>query len=406
MTDQSQRVTVVAGRLPRIADYDGARDNNFNLLRLLAAVVVVYSHSFLMSLGYARVVLDPDSQGLFLRLTGITSGRVAVNAFFVMSGFLLARSLAMKGSVTAFIVGRSLRIYPGLIVCVLLTVLVMGPLLTTVPLREYLGSHDVLRYIALNASLLWFRVAHHLPGVFGDNPYPHEINGSLWTLPWEIGMYVALLAGSVLGLLRRRWVVLLLWAVSVHFFARWYQSGANNANAWLMFEQFFSFFFGGSVLYLYRAVIPMSLSLVATAAVAWIVIAFSMGSAPVLYYLYPPLLAYAVVGLALVPAGPVRAFNRLPDLSYGTYIYAFPIQQIVVSLSPGIPPMGVFAWSMVCTLGMAAVSWYCIERPALDAKGAVTRALLTQTSRVAARLGLRSSISTARAGPRGVQPPE
>src|SRR5215831_10545430 len=96
-----------------LADYDSGYDNNFTVLRLLAALLVIWSHNAVIAHGMAALTGDPELQGAFYHLTGISLGRLAVNAFFVMSGFLLARSLALRPSPLAFVSARVLRIYPG-----------------------------------------------------------------------------------------------------------------------------------------------------------------------------------------------------------------------------------------------------------------------------------------------------
>ncbi len=178
----------------RLIDVSAGRDNNFNLIRLLSATAVLFSHSFSLSTG------APDAEPL-VSLIGMTPASIAVDVFFLASGFLVTASLFRSESLVDYTLARVLRIFPGLLVMLALTVFVMGLALSTLSSQDYLLSAGVYRYFTKCATL---HITYHLPGVFADNPYKAAVNGSLWTLPYEVRMY-ALLAGgwALLGLTRR-----------------------------------------------------------------------------------------------------------------------------------------------------------------------------------------------------------
>lgn len=161
-----------------------SKNNNFNLLRLIAAFAVLISHSYPLATG------DGNAETL-KKLIGITLGHISVDIFFITSGFLITASLLRSKSITDYILARLLRIYPALIASTILTAFILGPLVTSIKLPDYF-SYATFTYIIKN-SLLIFGVQFELPGVFINVPWKNAVNGSLWTLPYELKMYFYLL---------------------------------------------------------------------------------------------------------------------------------------------------------------------------------------------------------------------
>ena len=160
------------------------RDNNFDVLRLVAATLVLVSHCFPLT----------GHEEPFGALTGVTLGEVGVVMFFAMSGFLIAKSWTDEPDPGRYFRKRALRLLPALVVAVAFTTLVLGPLFTSLPLSDYLTDAETWWYL-IRASLL-VTIAGELPGVYDDNVFPDAVNGSLWTLPLEAGCYVMI---AVLG---------------------------------------------------------------------------------------------------------------------------------------------------------------------------------------------------------------
>lgn len=320
--------------------------NNFNLIRLLAAWLVIHGHAW---------AITGSSGGDFL--TWLTrfkfAGGVAVDMFFVISGFLIAASLE-RNSARAYLAGRALRILPALLVCVAASVFVLGPLVTTA--ADYWRHPETWRYLWMNGSL-WSN-AYFLPGVFEGNPN-RAVNGSLWTLPIEARLYVALLLAGLAGLLApRRYTV--LWAsalLAVYAVAAWrHPLPEHLANyAWTC-----SFFITGAAAWINRARIPLSpwpvLALLALCALAR-----GTGWFHLPYFF---LLAYGTLYLGLAVRLPLI---RRHDLSYGLYLYGWPAAQLVQSIAPG-GPLHNTAWATVLALVLAAGSWWLVEQPALRLK--------------------------------------
>ena len=167
-----------------LGDFSKGKENNLNLIRFLAAFSVLISHSFPLAMGTGT------PEPLF-SYTGMTLGEVAVDIFFIISGFLVTGSLMLRKDSVEFILSRILRIYPALIIVTLITVFGLGGMFTSIPLDIYLTDNQTLRYVYKNITMITGG-AYYLPGVFINNPFPYSVNGSLWTLAWELNMYVIL----------------------------------------------------------------------------------------------------------------------------------------------------------------------------------------------------------------------
>ena len=154
--------------LGQLIETRGSRTNHFDIMRLTAALLVVFSHSFNLSHGK---VLGKQYEPLMQLSKGqITLGGLAVLVFFVISGFLITASFDKDKNVLSFCQKRFLRIYPGLIVVVLLTALVLGPLMTELPLWEYFKKPETYNYLVNNIGFI--RYQDFLPGVFEHNTVP------------------------------------------------------------------------------------------------------------------------------------------------------------------------------------------------------------------------------------------
>ena len=153
-----------------LADLAKGRDNNFNLIRFIAASLVLFSHSYPLAMGNGFP--EPLSNSL-----GTSWGSIAVDVFFVASGFFIAASFSLKSSFKSFAMARILRIYPALIITTLLTVFVLGPLFTSLSLFDYFSHSQTYQYLIKNTTLLT-GIEYYLPGVFTDTPYNQAVNGS------------------------------------------------------------------------------------------------------------------------------------------------------------------------------------------------------------------------------------
>lgn len=343
----------------RLIDVSSGRDNNFNLIRFLSATAVLFSHSFSLSTG------APDSEPL-VSLIGMTPASIAVDVFFLASGFLVTASLFRSQSLVDYALARVLRIFPGLLVMLTLTVFGICLAISTLSWQDYLRSADVYRYFAKCATL---NITYHLPGVFADNPFKTAVNGSLWTLPYEVEMYALLAAVWVtLGLIGRYRskafaLASVVAAVSsgVYLLHGYLQTGAADKLLWLSFM-----FSSGATYFVLRQYISVSSWVMAPLLV--LLLAASFSSKTAFFAIYLLAVPYITFYLAYVPSGFIRRFNDISDFSYGIYIYAFPIQQTVVAVAPGISALSLFMWSGLVTLAFAMLSWFSVEKPAQNLK--------------------------------------
>lgn len=331
---------------------DSGRDNNFLVIRLIAAIAVVYGHSYAIS-------PMAGHQDLVARITGaFWSGGVGLYTFFVISGFLVAGSYLNRGRLIDFLQARILRIIPGLFVCMVGMTLVLGPLMTTVPLSQYFHDRTVLHYFTYNILLI--KTQHFLPGVFTNLTVP-GVNGPIWSLFLEGRLYLVLGFLGFCGILARRrlmnaaGVMLILLGYSAPSYLTWLAANANDLNCCLLFLV-------GTLMYLNREYIPLNQSYL----YLFLFLAFLFHGTPQFTVTFVAALIYGIMWLSYVPKLPW--IGNLGDYSYGVYIYGWPVQQIVRTYFPGASPLQNFALTMPVVLILAALSWHLVEKRALAMK--------------------------------------
>lgn len=333
----------------------GSRSNNFDVLRLGAAALVLFSHAFLVN-----GVPDPA-----IAVTGDeTLGDMAVTAFFGISGFLVARSWCRDPRLGRFVAKRALRILPGLWAVVALCALVIGPLFSTASLGAYFGNGETWRYMADNGVL---HTSLYLPDVFRANPHD-GVNGSLWTLPLELEAYLAVAVLGVLGAFRRTRVVagvaLALLVLDLPFgpggHALVTASGASSLAEDTVNR--LAAFFVAALVYLLRERRIVSMPGLALVGVAWLA---SIGT-PFEYVVGAVAIPYAVVLAAYRTPAALGRLARRGDFSYGIYLWGWPVEQMVRAIAgPGLGVAGTLAVAAPLTYAVAVASWRLVEAPAL-----------------------------------------
>jgi peptidoglycan/LPS O-acetylase OafA/YrhL len=325
------------------------RENNFDAIRLAAASLVIVSHAFPLSSG------DNRAEPLY-RLSGgqSTLGHLAVLVFFVVSGFLITRSFERSPNLADFARNRALRLLPALVCMVAAMTLLLGPLLTKLPLAEYFTDSRFASYW-LNVTLVTTR--YSLPGLFEANPFPRAVNGVLWTLRYEAFFYAVTAGLGVLGLLRGR---VLVGLVAIALFVPWLGDVPGDS-----YLRMFRCYAAGSALCLYKDAVPLDGRL-AAGALAACALAARLGGFDEVFAVAG---GYLVIYLAFAPWLPLSGAGRFGDFSYGLYIYGFPMQQAVAQvLGAG------HGWALNLALGFplalafAILSWHGIEKRALRRK--------------------------------------
>ena len=328
------------------------RDNALNFLRLVLAASVIFWHSYPV-LGVTPTTPIPSAIGAW-----------AVNGFFAISGYLICGSRLRLGW-RPFLWRRALRIFPAFWTVLLVTGFGFAPLAAWLLGNAY-DPRDGFSYVLENAAL-WmgqFNVGDTLAGT----PHPHSWNGSLWTLFFEFGAYVAAMLLLGVALVRRHQTVVLaviLMLLTAAFLAGVGVGWAPPLDLLAQGTRLGTFFVAGMLVYTVRDQIrpswPLALGAVATTLVATII----PGLAPL--GAVPMALALLTLGVLL----PTR-IGSTNDISYGVYIYGFPAQQLLVAATGPAWPVwlhSLTALAVACCL--AWVSWKAVEQPALRLKGMV-----------------------------------
>ena len=333
------------------------KQNNFNFIRLLAAAGVVITHSYSL-LGF------PEYDFLYKITHGLLSfSRLGVNTFFIISGFLIAQSLEHSQSFFSFLGKRFLRILPALGVVLILSVLVLGPLVTNLNLQDYFSRYSTWRYLG---GITLYKITYTLPGVFVNNPYPNAVNGSLWTLPYEWTCYMVLTCFFILFKNKKYWSLVIFTGLILLFKILFKNWSAVIPVVSLDVKQLVNFslpFFIGASAYVYRNYLKLSLLGVI---ISILILYFSFGtkySGSILYFV----LAYIILWVAILPIYG-RKFFVNKDYSYGLYIYAFPVQQLLIYYLKDLNIFSLTLLTFICTLPLAILSWHLIEKPVLKLK--------------------------------------
>ncbi len=328
------------------------RSNSLDVLRLVLATTVAVAHAGAIGFGRQPVI------------GGTELGELAVDAFFVLSGFLVTRSLLQLGSVGRYAWHRFLRIMPGFWVCLLLTAGLVAP---AVAALEGGAPGAVLGqswgYVTQNGLL--FMRDFSVAGLPTGTHQPHVINGALWTLFYEAVCYVGVAVLGVLGLLRRRRALVVAGVVAVWLVVAGQEAGLVP----LVGELFWRFFlmFGLGVLgYLYRDRLSVHgrwvlLAVAGLALALWLEPGYRAVGGGV---------AFAYLCLVAVVRTPWLRHRLRVDLSYGMYVYHWPLETLLATAGATALTQAGFTVAAVGLAGLVALaSWYLVEEPALSHKG-------------------------------------
>jgi peptidoglycan/LPS O-acetylase OafA/YrhL len=334
----------------------------FDGLRLLAAISVIFSHAFLIATG------SEESEPV-VRLLGPGNilGLYGVFTFFIISGFLLARSLASNAGAIAFTVSRVLRIFPGYVCAVLLVGLVIGPLFTSLPVGQYFSSPEVRNFVrdALNSL-----GDAYLPGVFAsDSGAAGIVNGSLWSLRYEALSYVFLLFLWI----SLRSIVRVTWVITVIAVLTWVWPAFAGTMPGLTYTLPY---FAAGVLMQWVYERYHTKPTVALACVGLLALSALIG---IQIYAFALFGAYLIVFAAERPNIGSRFAEKFGDCSYGLYLYGWPTEQMIRQVTGTHNPWLLFLLAVPMTFVFALLSCHIIERPAMRMRSTVVARLKALT---------------------------
>lgn len=335
------------------------RNNNFDILRLLCAVMVLASHS------YALLGLK-DSEPLYLLTGSMLLSDIGLCGFFTISGYLIFQSLQNSSSLLSYLMKRCLRIFPGLVCCLVLTVLMCRLFYTGDGM--YFAQNETYSFVWRN--LLLYPMQWTIPGVFEENPM-NTVNGSLWTLCYEFSLYIMIIGlffvrnrKFLIGLVSTALILAL--AKNIFFGEKFAHTvvcymGVNN------FCHFAQYFISGMFLSLLNPVEWKDWN-------KWLGIVICSSCFVGFVWIGHSISAMLFLSVVFIFAGVlyfrpvVDCVKRVGDMSYGMYIYGMPVQQALVANAPRVAPPALFAVSLVVTLVLAFISWHGVEKRALVLK--------------------------------------
>ena len=347
------------------------RNNTLDFLRLMSAIFVILHHSYPLTGNNSLISL---------------LGAIAVSTFFVISGYLVSQSWFSDPTPSRFLWKRVLRIVPGLVTVVIFTIIIIGPVNTSLPMRDYFYNVNTWKYLT---NIFIFIQPPSLPGVFTSNPYPIGVNSSLWTIPLEFRMYILLCIIGAIGLLKEKKVLLGIVVLSCFMYFSNVLSNVWGLNVFIHalesigisgylyalinngipsgYPAYNILFFIGTLFYLYKDRIKFNCWIALGAFIGLSVTNRSDDS----YFLIALLicLPYLVLYIGQLPVRQLcNVGDKYGDYSYGLYVYAFPVQQTIAHFMPKISPIQMFALSLPATFILAFISWWFIEKKALSLK--------------------------------------
>jgi peptidoglycan/LPS O-acetylase OafA/YrhL len=332
------------------------RLRNFDTIRLTAAASVIFSHAFLISDGH-------DKNEPFVRMTGNIIGIHAVFVFLIVSGFLVTQSLKASSSPRSFAWKRFLRIYPALAACAFVSAFIIAPFFSDLSVSGYLSSTHGAKYLT---KVLLLYDAQEIPTVqFYEKELHlgHLANGSLWTIACEIYCYLILFFLAALDLIGIP--IMLIGLIGAALFGLSLTIELPIGNIVINLLYCLPSFCMGVAMYFVHARFGMSRA-IAFGCLAGLLLVAPTGQ---LMVVFPILAAYPVIYLGLSESISVGNVTKFGDLSYGTYLYGWPVEQIVQSVvGTSLSPWGLFVVSLPIAIACGWLSWHLVEKRALAFK--------------------------------------
>jgi len=329
--------------------------NNYDFFRIFAACCIIFYHSFSL---LAKQNEEPLNQ--------ITNRRVdfsliGLSIFFCISGYLIAKSAVRSPTVLNYLWKRFLRIQPLLIVTCFFTIFLIGPIFTERSLTGYFSDGNTYAYFRNIMPL--FGVQFYLPGVF-THLHDEGVNGSLWTLIVEERLYLLMTLVFLYRKDKSNYLAFLIGLVNVLYIVnRYFFSG--EMIPYLSGRAFFYalLFLNSAALYLLKIKFKKNLLIYILIGFVCFVVGILLPHTDVLYFIAFPFLVNAIANIE----GRLNYAGEYGDFTYGTYVFSFPVQQILVSKGI-INPYNLFFITIAIVLPLAVLSWKFIESPFLRLK--------------------------------------
>ncbi|QCS63256.1 acyltransferase family protein [Achromobacter denitrificans] len=335
------------------------KKNNFDDIRLFAAILVLCGHTYPLIGKPGPLIL------------GYPLHHYGIAIFFSISGYLISHSWDRDRNVWRYFAKRCLRIFPALIVLVLLTAFFFGPLVSKLPFKEYFSNPLSLDYL----NNIRLHIRYTLPGVFENNPYPNAVNGSLWSLPAEFFMYL-LVPLLMLKVERLRIAFVALMAAAFIALDHWLTSRSATSGLAVFYAtdiraalEMGAFFLFGALIRLLRNEMPLKITYAIVALIGcYGIYRFGLGG-PLQQIIFTGVLSYCVIAVGEASTRGLPNVARFGDFSYGVYLYAFPMQQLVIQkLGESLSPLILMVAAFIPTIVLAYLSWHCVEKYAISLK--------------------------------------
>ena len=334
-------------------------NNYFTPLRLLMAFCVAFEHIFYFSAG------EPDSP---FELGHTSMAYLAVNAFFIISGFLITKSAERSGSVLTFARSRVLRIIPALAVVSVIIALIVAPLLGGLPAATYYSTASV--WAGIIEIITFVDPYPAWPGFEGSTAvFAGDFTGPIWTLRFEALAYVMTGGLLLVGLHREKLVTLVLTLGATALFILDLQTGMLTEMSGTLgsLARFMSCYLYGVCAYQFASYLKLNWIITAAGLIGGAaLLAFGIAHGEILLNIA---LAPLIFGLAYSKAKLPKWLTPQTDYSYGLYIFHWPIYQVLINVFPSAPlfPLLLFAGLPLAFIA-AGLSWKLIEKPALKRK--------------------------------------
>lgn len=328
--------------------------NNLDLMRLCFAALVLLSHAFELIDG------DRHREPLTSIFHTVSAAELGVDCFFILSGFLITASWRKDPRWQSFLWKRATRIVPGFVVAYLISVVVVGAI-GAGDAAAYFHQLDGRRFVKELLKLC----APVTPPVFAGAPHP-VVNGAMWTIHYEFACYLLTMALGLAGVLARSRVVVALWgaalALLVAYTCHPFATGELAEFDMGSVLRFLTMFLAGAAMFRtgwHRRRSPWLIALAVAALVAGLT--HRLTAEP----------AIAVAGaylLFVIGFTPLRhpEARAVPDVSYGLYLYGWPMQKLVIFWLAAAPPLLVFVLSLAGGLAAGTASWFLVEKPAMS----------------------------------------